>query len=55
MVGRNVDRVFENKVQRRIVGTNRVEVTGEWIKLHAEELNDLYYSPYIVLVINREE
>jgi hypothetical protein len=35
-------RVFENKVLRRIFGPKRDEVTGEWIKLHNEELRDLY-------------
>ena len=39
----------ENKVLRRIFGLNRVEVTGEWKKLHNEELNDLYSSPNIVM------
>jgi len=41
-------RVFENRVLRRIFGPKRVEVTGEWTKLHNEELNDLYCSPNIV-------
>jgi len=44
-------RVFENRVLRRIFGPKRDEVTGEWRKLHNEELNDLYSSPNIVLVI----
>jgi len=35
-------RVFENRVLRRIVGTWRDEVIGDWRKLHNEELNDLY-------------
>jgi hypothetical protein len=35
-------RVFENRVQRIIFGPKRNEVTGEWRKLHNEELNDLY-------------
>jgi hypothetical protein len=35
-------RVFENRVSRRIFGPRRDEVTGEWKKLHNEELNDLY-------------
>jgi len=35
-------RVFENKVLRRIFGSKSDEVTGEWRKLHSEELNDLY-------------
>ena len=32
-------RVFENRVLRRILGPKRVEVIGEWRKLHNEELN----------------
>ena len=44
-------RVFENRVLRRIFGPKRDEVTGEWRKLHNEELNDLYCSPNIVRVI----
>ena len=35
-------RVFENMVLRRIFGLRRDEVTGEWRRLHNEELNDLY-------------
>ena len=35
-------RVFENRVLRRIFGPKRDEVTGEWSKLHNEDLNDLY-------------
>jgi hypothetical protein len=34
--------VFENRVLRRIFGPKRIEVTGEWRKLHNEELNGLY-------------
>ena len=37
-------RMFENRVFRRIFGPKRDEVTGEWRKLHNEELNDLYCS-----------
>jgi len=44
-------RVFENRVLRRIFWPRRDEVTGEWRKLHNEELNDLYCSPNIVQVI----
>jgi len=44
-------RVFENMVLRRIFGRKRDEVTGEWRRLHNEELNDLYSSPNIVRVI----
>ena len=44
-------RVFENMVLRRIFGPRRDEVTGEWRRLHKEELNDLYSSPNIVRVI----
>jgi hypothetical protein len=41
-------RVFENRVLRRILGPKRDEVTGEWRKLHNEELRDLYSSPSII-------
>jgi len=44
-------RVFDNMVLRRIFGPGRDEVTGEWRRLHNEELNDLYCSPNIVRVI----
>ena len=44
-------RVFENMVLRRIFGPSRDEVTGEWRRLHNEELNDLYSSRNIVRVI----
>ena len=44
-------RVFENMVLRRIFGPRRDEVTGEWRRLHNEELNDFYSSPNIVRVI----
>jgi hypothetical protein len=44
-------RVFENMVLRRIFRPRRDEVTGEWRRLHNEELNDLYSSPNIVRVI----
>ena len=44
-------RVFENTVLRRIFGPRMDKVTGEWRRLHNEELNDLYSSPNIVRVI----
>jgi hypothetical protein len=40
--------VFENRVLRRIFGPKRDEVTGEWMKLHNEELHNLYSSPDII-------
>jgi hypothetical protein len=44
--------VFESKVLRRIFGPKRDEVTGEWRKLHSEELYILYFSPNIIRQIN---
>ena len=44
-------RVFENRMLGRISGRERDEVTGEWRKLHNEELNNLYCSSNIVRVI----
>ena len=44
-------RVFEKMVLRGIFGPRRDEVTGDWRRLHNEELNDLYCSPNIVRVI----
>jgi hypothetical protein len=43
--------VFENRVLRNIFGPRRDEVTGEWGKLHNEELHDLYSSPSIIRLI----
>jgi hypothetical protein len=43
--------VFENRVLRKIFGPKRDEVTGEWRKLHIEELRDLYSSPSIIRII----
>ena len=44
-------RVFENRVLRRVFGFKRDEVTGEWRKLHNEELRDLFSLPNIVRVV----
>jgi hypothetical protein len=44
-------RVFENRVLRRIFGSKRDEVTGDWRKLHTEELHILFSSPNIVRVM----
>jgi hypothetical protein len=49
--GNRVLRVFVNRVLRGIFGAKRDEVTGEWGKLHNDELNHLYSSPTIVRVI----
>jgi hypothetical protein len=40
--------VFENRVLSRIFRPKRCEVTGEWSKLHNEELHILYSSPDII-------
>jgi hypothetical protein len=40
--------VFENRVLRRIFGPKGDEVTGEWRKMHNEELHNLYSSPDII-------
>jgi hypothetical protein len=44
-------RVFENRGLRRIFGPKRDEVTGEWRKLHNEELHNLYSSPDIIRLV----
>jgi hypothetical protein len=44
-------RVFENRVLRKIFGPKRDDVTGDWRKLHNEELHNLYTSPNIIRVI----
>ena len=42
-------RVFENKVLKKIFGVKRDEITGEWRKLHNDELHTLYSSPSIII------
>jgi hypothetical protein len=44
-------RVFENRVLRWIFGPKRDEVTGEWRKMHNEELRDLYSSASVIRII----
>jgi len=44
-------RLLHNRVLRKILGTERDGVTGEWRKLHSEGLYDLYCSPNIIGVI----
>jgi len=48
-------RGFGNRALRKIFGPKRDKVTGQWRKLQNEELSDLYSSPKIVRVINREK
>jgi len=43
-------RVFENRVLREIIGPKRKEITGEWRRLHNEELYELYCSPNTIRV-----
>jgi hypothetical protein len=44
-------RVFENRVLKRIFGLKGWEVTGEWKKMHSEELHNLYSSPSIIIMM----
>ena len=47
----NTGKIYYSEVVIGIFGPKRDKVTGEWRKLHNEELNDLYCSPNIVRVI----
>ena len=47
--------MFKNRLLRKVIGRKRNEVTEEWRKLHSEELDDLFSSPNILLVIRSEE
>jgi hypothetical protein len=47
-------RVFENRVLRRIFGTKRDEVTGQWRRLHNKDVYALYSSPNIIQVKKTE-
>ena len=46
---------FEKRVLRKMFGPKRDEVTGEWRRLHNEELYDLYSSPLIIRVKKKQE
>ena len=48
-------KVFENMVLRRVFGPKSDRVTGEWRKLHNEDLNDLFFSPNVIRKIDQEE
>ena len=43
--------MFENRVLRRVFGPKRDKITGEWRKLHNEELSDLFSLPNVVWVV----
>jgi hypothetical protein len=47
--------VSENRVLRKVFGPKKDEVTGEWRKLHNEELSDLYSLPNIMWVVKSEK
>ena len=47
--------MLDNRVLRKIFGPERDEVTGEWRRLHNEELCDLYCSPNIIRVMKSRE
>ena len=43
--------LFENRMLMKIFEPKRDEVTGEWRKLHSEELTNLYTSPHVMRVV----
>jgi hypothetical protein len=47
--------VFENRVLREIFGPKRDEVTGEWRRLHSEELRNLCEFQNIIRHINSKK
>jgi hypothetical protein len=47
-------RLFENRGLRRIFGPKKDEVTGDWRKLHNENLHDLYSSPNVRVIKSRK-
>jgi len=47
--------VFENRVLRKISGPESDRVTGEWRRLHNEELNDLYSTPSVIWAIQKSD
>jgi hypothetical protein len=44
-------KAFENRILRRIFGPKRDGLTGGWIKLHNEDLHDLWLTPSIIRII----
>jgi hypothetical protein len=45
-------RVLKDRVQKRILGPKRDEVTGGWRKLHNEKFSNFHSSPLIIKMIN---
>jgi hypothetical protein len=50
--GENIDRIFESRVLRRILGPKRDGVVGGWRKLYIKELHNFYYQPNIFIMTN---